>query len=363
MANMTFEFLDVGMGDSSLVLMGNSKAAAELALIDCGVQPFTKFKVGVDDALIYLVNTIDDISKARGKTDPYLDHLFITHPDQDHYNRIMTLIQSAYPGFVGKALSIGKLTYGGTKGSYPGNLINNIAAYVVDQNISDLANLQHSPVQANGTVTPFRTFANGQVSLYLLSSNYPTAATKVPNPLSLCLMFQDTSGNKVIFMGDAEAEVEAQIIANYQNATPGFLNAYGLKLGHHGSAAGTSQAWIDAVKPSAVFASGDFVWSHPYCSTIQRVVDSNTLGNIFDHRFCCGGSGPEYKEYFNNQGVKAVCLNLWYVTKGGPESMKSEENGNVAVAQEGTTFGVQWELNFSGKSTPVYGKTSTWNPV
>jgi hypothetical protein len=360
---MTFEFLDVGMGDGTFVMMGNSKATAELALIDFGVQPFTKFKVGVDDALIYLVNTIADISKARGKTVPYLDHLFITHPDQDHYNRIMTLIQSAYTGFAGKALSIGRLTYGGTKGSYPGSLINNISAYVVDQNINDLANLQHSKVEADGTVTPYRTFVNDGVALYLLNCNYPTAATKVPNPLSLCLMFQDTSGNKMIFMGDAEDDVEAKIITHFKDATPGFLNAYGLKLGHHGSAIGTSQAWINAVQPKAIFASGDFVWSHPYCSTIKRVIDSNTLGDIFSHRFCCGGSGPEYKEYFNNAGTKAVCLNLWYVTKDGPVSMKSEEDGSVSVAPEGTTFGVQWELNFSGKSTPVYGKTTTWNPV
>ncbi len=85
MASMTFEFLDVGMGDSTLVIM-KSGATTDLVLVDLGIQPFAKFKIGADDAAVYLVNTIAQYSK----TTPYITELFITHPDQDHYNRSWT---------------------------------------------------------------------------------------------------------------------------------------------------------------------------------------------------------------------------------------------------------------------------------
>src|SRR5262245_21314808 len=137
MAKMAFQFLDVGMGDGTFVIMGDTPATQELALIDFGVQPYTKFKVGADDAMAYLVSTINQISDKRGKGVPYLDHLFITHPDQDHYNRIMKLITATYPSFAGKSLSIGDLTYGGAKTLYKG-LIGDISRYVVSDKIGDL---------------------------------------------------------------------------------------------------------------------------------------------------------------------------------------------------------------------------------
>src|SRR5262245_14211014 len=218
---MKFEFLDVGMGDGTLVIIGNSDATAELVLVDLGVQPFTKFKIGSRDSSEFVKTTIDTISVARKKKVPYLDHLFITHPDQDHYNRILPLIEEAhYPHYGVESLSIGRLTYGGTKGSYPGGLIDKIGHYVVDKNYGNLADCQYSFVNPDGSVVPAWNFAGGQVRVYLLSANYPYAGG-LPNPVSLCLLFEDDWGHKVILMGDAEAEVEGQIIENFKEAKKG----------------------------------------------------------------------------------------------------------------------------------------------
>jgi beta-lactamase superfamily II metal-dependent hydrolase len=359
---MAFQFLDVGMGDSTLVIMGDTPATQELALVDFGVQPFTQFKVGADDALIYLVNTIDAISVARGLTEPYLDHLFITHPDQDHYNRILPLIMAKYPHFGLEDLSIGKLTYGGAKSRYRGHLINQIAAYVVDKNINNLVNKAHADVDPmDGEVTPDWTFVNGGVRVYLLSANYPTTDGYLANPRSLCLMFRDSFNNKVILMGDAESEVETQIIKNFEDATAGFLRANGLKLGHHGGLNATSQPWIDAVRPFAIFASGDFVWAHPYCATIQRVINGGSLGNMTQHWFCCGlKTGAPYT---NHQTQLPVCLNLWYVTnQDGGQNMVDAQN-NTANVLKGTTYGVQWELEFNGAAPATLSHTDTSNPT
>jgi competence protein ComEC len=359
MANMIFQFLDVGMGDGTLVIMGDTDATQQLALIDFGVQPFTKFKIGIDDAAIYLINTIDTISKARGKKRPYLDHLFITHPDQDHYDRIIALAEAKYPSYKLEDLLIGEVTYGGTKAAY-GKLLDQLKDYVVNQNINSLPASAHSPVHADGSVTPAWTFANGNVAVYLLSANYPTPSNSKKNPLSICLLFRNDHNRKVILIGDAEEGVEGKIIDTFHRAGPTFLNAYGLKLGHHGSIKSTSQAWINAVQPSAIFASGDFVWAHPYCKAIKRVIDSNVLKNGDNHWFCCGESGGEY---FNNENKLQVCLNLWYVVKNVNGQRMKDEKGNVSVVADGTTLGVQWELDFIGTSNPKLFHTLAANPI
>lgn len=360
MASMTFQFLDVGMGDSTFVIMG-SGSSIQIALIDFGVQPFTKFKVGADDAMIYLRNTIAEISAGRtGKPLPYLDHLFITHPDQDHYNRLLDLINGPFPGYPGKKLSIGKLTYGAAKARYKGDLIDKIAVQVLDKkSIGDLADKAHAEVDGmDGSVESDWTFANGNVNVYLLSANYPSTGGYLPNPRSLCLMFKDQYGNKVILMGDAEKHVDKQIIENFKDAEDGFLNAFALKLGHHGAVAGTSQPWIDAVRPKAIFASGDFVWAHPYCTTINRVIASGSLAPFEEHYICCGKSG---KEYFNEKQKLSVFLNLWYVVKKAKEKMTGADG--TAMVDEGTTFGVQWQLEFTGAAKGKIVHTSTYVPV
>ena len=360
MPSMTFQFLDVGMGDSTFVIMGEGKNI-QIALVDFGVQPFTKFKVGADDAMIYLRNTIAEISATRtGKPLPYLDHLFITHPDQDHYNRLLDLINGPFPGYGAKKLSIGKLTYGATKARYKDNLIDKIAVQVVDKkSIGDLADKAHAAVDGmDGSVESDWDFANGNVNVYLLSANYPSTGGYLPNPRSLCLMFKDQYGNKVILMGDAEKQVDKQIIENFKDAEDGFLNAYALKLGHHGAVNGTSQLWIDAVRPKAIFASGDFVWAHPYCTTLNRVEASGSLTSMGDHWICCGKSG---KEYFNEKTKLRVCLNLWYVVKKAAEKMTGE--GKTGIVAEGTTFGVQWALAFTGPAAGTLDHSPTYVPV
>lgn len=369
MAKMTIEFLDVGMGDGTFIMMGDSDDKMNLAMVDFGVHRRTKHKIGRDDAIKYLVSQIDKISEARGRSTPFLDHLFLTHPDHDHYNAVMPLIEAKYPSFPGKKLSIGRLTYGGDELLYGGE-IEKIAAHVgmknpKQKNIDELASNQCSTVKSSGAVNPFRTFLSGKIKVYLLSSNYPTIVSVVPNPLSLCLMFADENNNKVILMGDAEKDVEDQIIENFKNASKGFLNAYALKLGHHASQAGTTEAWIKAVKPKAIFASGDFVWAHPYCTTIERVEEQKTLAPMENHRFCCGRSlGGGARDYFNHESELRIGLNLWYVVKKVKgEKMKEEDaGGHVFHADNSWTFGVQWELEFNGADVRL-DRTAVASPI
>lgn len=364
MAIMSFEFLDVGMGDGTFVMMGNSESTMELALVDFGVHRLTKFKIGKQDAMAYLVETIDRISYKRGMMTPYLDHLFITHPHADHFNAIKDLINAKYPSFDSK-LSIGRLTFGGTKGLYPDDLIGYIAKFVTKGGVDDLGSKFCSTVnKVTGVVDPFRTFANKEIRVYLLSANAPILKAKADyNQLSLCLMFVDQSANKVILMGDAGADVEARIIKYFKDE-PGFLRAYGLKLGHHGSDTATSEEWLAAVKPKAVFASGDMVWAHPYCNAIERVKKAHTVEETQDtHAYCCGKSlGGGKRDYFNNWTDLQIFLNIWYFVKDEDGEMMQDEEGAVELAQEGSTFGVQWKMEFDRKNI-TFKYTDTSRPV
>jgi competence protein ComEC len=360
---VTFHFLDVGMGDGTLVIMGEGKDT-QIALIDLGVQPFTKFKVGAEDALRFLTRTIAEISHTdRGLPEPYLDHLFITHPDQDHYNRIPHLVTSDYGHFVndyaGKTLKIGRTTYGGAEKAY-GTLIGTLRLYC--SHIDTLGDSAHSAVSLTGEVEPLALFVNSTVRVYLLSSNYPRKSSPA-NPTSLCLMFENDAHRKMIFLGDAEGNVEAEIISNFGGT---ILKSTGLKLGHHGSQAGTTVNWLNAVKPEAVFASGDMVWSHPYCDTLQRVIDSGYLATGKDRYLCCGGSKGEYKEYFNKNTKLQIGVNLWYVVKEDPSlKMKSTdpEDLNTEDVAMGVTMGVQWAMDFEADGTVDLYHTDTQEPA
>src|SRR5690242_12087129 len=100
-----FEFLDVGQGDSTLVIMPSGR----LALVDFG-EKRSPFKTGYLDSIHYTICTIAQNSKKRALSVPTLDHLFLTHPDGDHYNKIPDLLATNWGNYdtvyTGKNLQI-----------------------------------------------------------------------------------------------------------------------------------------------------------------------------------------------------------------------------------------------------------------
>ena len=214
---------------------------------------------------------------------------------------------------------------------------------------------------------PDWTFANGQVKVYLLSSNYPSTGAWDANPKSLVLLFQ-CGDKKLILQGDAEADVEAQIIGNFN---PSFLRATALKLGHHGSKGATSPAWINAVRPQAIFASGDMRWAHPYGEAICRVIKAGCLSDGVTGFpavwYCCGSGHADNRIYWNNPTTKAICLNLWYVAKGTPQEALTYEFGENDWRQitewPGSTFGVQWLLYLPDSGAMEFGLTARALPA
>lgn len=356
MAKMIFEFLDTGMGDGTLIkipINGDADANGyHLILFDFG-EKGSQFKVAWKDALKYLIEVIGQNSKVRDLERPMLDDILLSHPDGDHYNKIGDLLAADYAGFMGEELEVGTVTYGGQAGEY-GDLIEDIINH--GAGVTLLADCQRSTINNDGTVNPWKTIEG--VKLFLLSSNYPRRNSRATNPKSLVVLFDGGEQNKVIIAGDAEREVEQAIINYYQNAKSGFLESFGLKLGHHGSSKGTSKEWIAAVKPKMFFVSGDIVWAHPYADAVCRALPSVVdLTNA--HYFCCGRKFV----YYNNKRPKAACVNLWYTTLVDKEVMVSGEHPNVtAVASKFFTYGTQWELELVDGGGWSLNLTYTWVP-
>jgi hypothetical protein len=363
MASMSVHFLDVGMGDGTLVQMrpGNDpKVPAELALVDFG-EKRTESKVPYKDAMKYLVEFVDANSRARAQPTPFIDTLFITHPDGDHYNKVVELTKQAYPSFPGEQLRFGRIVYGGNEADY-GTVIKNLwdgGLGLVDKKPLPLGDKQHA-ANAAAVPVPDWTFVGGDVRVYLLSCNYPRRNAGPPNPRSLVLMFE-VGDKKLILQGDAEKDVEKFVVDTFE---PSFLKATALKLGHHGGKEATSVRWVNAVKPKTVFASGDFRWAHPYCEPICRVIEEGCLQRGmpgFPVWYCCGSGHRDNRQYFNNPTTEGICLNLWYVAKQAPDETLNygdQIGGRVAGQyQQGTVFGVQWLLYLPDKGDVQYGVT------
>ena len=86
-----------------------------------------------------------------------------------------------------------------------------------------------------------------------------------PNNNSIVLRLE-VGGSRVLLTGDAEAEAEA-VMADED------LRADVLKVGHHGSAYSTSDAWLDHVQPRiAVISCGRHnAFGHPSTDTLDRL--------------------------------------------------------------------------------------------
>lgn len=86
------------------------------------------------------------------------------------------------------------------------------------------------------------------------------------NSIVVRLVYGRTS---FLFAADAESAEEERMVAAYG----GSLHASVLKVGHHGSAAGTSEAWLRAVAPPvAVISVGRMNrFGHPARTTLQRL--------------------------------------------------------------------------------------------
>lgn len=216
-------FIDVGQGDSALLLSGG-----QAVLIDAGTA----------ESGAAVVRYLEDLGVTR------LYAAVATHPHADHIGG-MAQVLDTFP----------------VEHFYIGPETQNTASF------SDLLDaLQTQGIQPT-IPTPSDTLAfDSGASLTFLGP-----ADDVPddnlNDRSLITLFQ-ADEQKVLLMGDAEAAAEQSLLAHEPA-----LRCDVLKVGHHGGATSSSLSFLQTIQPSvAVISCGvDNDYGHPDPQTLQNL--------------------------------------------------------------------------------------------
>ncbi len=223
-------FLSVGQGDSMILKLGNWTA-----MVDTGM--FEEAETLVSDLDLYGVD--------------HLDAVFISHPHFDHMGSLQTVLKKYPVGTVYFADIPEELTP--TANWYER------ALDVIGQKSVPLEVLHRGDVisAADGELTFTVHWSGGGKDL---------------NDCSL-VMTAEYGRNRILFMGDAEQDVERDLLSDGAD-----LRADVLKVGHHGTKYATTSRFISAVRPSyAVISCGfDNEYGYPKEEVLERLLSAGS---------------------------------------------------------------------------------------
>lgn len=226
---MLVHYIDVGQGDSILIQVNNKNL-----LIDSGPKSDEK-KLFSYLSSLYLYK---------------LDYVIATHPHDDHIGNMAEVIKKYdvlkfYAPKVQSSTKTFEQMIDALKSK--GLKINVIKK---DTNSIDL-----------GENTKISVFSPAKDSYEDLNNYSPV----------IKIEYGSTS---FLFTGDAQADVEKDILANNED-----IKADVLKIGHHGSSTSTSEGFLAKVNPSiSVISVGkDNIYNHPSENTIKNLKKRNII--------------------------------------------------------------------------------------
>ena len=177
----------------------------------------------------------------------HLDAVILSHPHGDHVGGLAPVLRA-----------LGANGFADSGQSYPGH------AY---HDALDVARERRIPLWEPRGGDAWKTDDGVTFRFYGPTLPYVTGSRSDINSNSL--VFRLEYGRfRMLFTGDAGAETEQRLLARHDD-----LRADVLKVGHHGSAYGTTQAFLAAVAPSvAIISVGrDNLFGHPAPSTIDAL--------------------------------------------------------------------------------------------
>ena len=220
--------IDVGQGDSFLFVQ-----EGKAALVDCGTR-------GAGDIVV-------DYLKSRNIT--RLDYVFGTHPHDDHMGGMYDVITN---------FEIGTIVLPEVE---PGKVTTNWYIKLMDEIVNGDYKLEYAEVGKSYNLGQARMEVIGPYSVPKDNlNNYST------------VMRVSFGEMDVIMTGDAEKEVERQILENKV-----YLDSEILKVGHHGSDTSTSTEFLEAISPDYALISCKVgnKYHHPVQETIQKFEERN----------------------------------------------------------------------------------------
>lgn len=224
--DLRVDIIDVGQGDSSLIMTPDNRNI----LIDTGEEEFSR-------------SVIRDLKKNHIKK---IDMLIGTHSDSDHIGAAEDIINEVKTDEV--ILSEDKNIKPALKSII--NLARNGKTKIVLTKKDQVFNIDN------------------RTKILILS---PEKVTDDPNKNSIvCLVSFDKY--RLIFTGDADSEIEKQIIKDYNLPHCDFL-----KVGHHGSKTSSSEEFIRTISPTIASISCGYKnrYGHPSKQTLETLTKYN----------------------------------------------------------------------------------------
>jgi len=218
-------FLNVGQGDSQLILLPTAGGKPISILIDGGRDR-------------RVIQELDNIFSSSGSK--YLDLVIMTHPDADHYGGLIDVLDRYQ---IGAFISNGKESQ------------NN--QFIV---LQSLLAKEGAPVISLGAGDKISYLDN---QLRVLSPNRPVLRRDNDNDSGL-VMLLEANNYKALFTADIGFAVEQWLVKNYD------LSADLLKVAHHGSKKSSSGRFVSAVNPRvSVIGVGRNSYGHPHPKAIE----------------------------------------------------------------------------------------------
>lgn len=232
---LVVNFVSVGQGDAEYIELPGGRNA----LIDGGPTE----------------QAIQQFLSARGVSK--IDYVVLTHPHADHYTGLNYVFSSLpvsnfYDTRMNNSSATGDEKVRAKAAGQPGCTLHYPAP---DENLDWAANVQVKVL--NSCPDP-------------VASKPGAAPIGAGNEVNNCSIVLKLSyqGHTVLFMGDAESEVEDRLVEKYGDA----LGAEIIKVGHHGSRYSSSAGFLARVHPQKAYVEvGKNNYGHPAADSLARL--------------------------------------------------------------------------------------------
>jgi competence protein ComEC len=227
---VTVYFFDVGQGDSILITMDGKNI-----LIDGGPS-------AAGSTLLGYLSSVNIT---------HLDFVIATHPHEDHIGGLIAVMESA--------ITVDVVLYNGY--NYTSQ---------TSQEFLTLAEQHNLTLAERNDVY----FLSATTNFTILSPIQPHEFAETDLNVNSIVLKLQVSNVSFLFEGDATSGAEQSML----NAGLS-VNSNVLKVGHHGSGLGTSQAFLDAVNPTyaGISAGINNIFGYPDEETVQRLLGKGVI--------------------------------------------------------------------------------------
>lgn len=217
-------FFDIGQGDSALINLPNSQQV----LVDTG-----------DDKRV-----LEKIEKNMPFLDRKIEYMVLSHADSDHMAMASDIIET---------YQVGEVVLGSSS--------SDSATYKKLLTTIDKEQVKTKKVAAGDRICVVQEacleFLNPKTGMASLNTNDQS------------LVFRLSLGGGAMFMGDAEAKIQADLGKDFASER---LKSEILKVAHHGSREAVDDGFLSKVKAQyAVVSVGQNSYGHPVSSTLDRL--------------------------------------------------------------------------------------------